>query len=68
MKRHQCSYDYIEVMACPSGCLNGGGQPKQQRLSNAAELLQLVEEAHQQVSGFRKTEQRDNVCCFRTSS
>jgi iron only hydrogenase large subunit-like protein len=22
-----CPYDYVEVMACPGGCLNGGGQP-----------------------------------------
>jgi NADH dehydrogenase/NADH:ubiquinone oxidoreductase subunit G len=22
-------YDFIEVMACPGGCLNGGGQPRQ---------------------------------------
>lgn len=21
-----CSYDYVEIMACPSGCMNGGGQ------------------------------------------
>jgi iron only hydrogenase large subunit-like protein len=21
-------YDFVEVMACPSGCINGGGQPK----------------------------------------
>ena len=68
MKRHQCSYDYIEVMACPSGCLNGGGQPKQ-RLSDAAELLQLVEEAHQQVRKFtRQAVQREDGYCFRTSS
>ena len=20
-------YDFIEVMACPGGCVNGGGQP-----------------------------------------
>ena len=26
MKRHACDYDFVEVMACPSGCLNGGGQ------------------------------------------
>ena len=26
MKRGACSYDYVEVMACPGGCLNGGGQ------------------------------------------
>ncbi len=23
----KCSYDFIEVMACPSGCINGGGTP-----------------------------------------
>ena len=26
MKRHACDYDFVEIMACPSGCLNGGGQ------------------------------------------
>jgi iron only hydrogenase large subunit-like protein len=26
MKRGQCAYDFVEVMACPGGCLNGGGQ------------------------------------------
>lgn len=23
----KCDYDFVEVMACPSGCLGGGGQP-----------------------------------------
>jgi iron-only hydrogenase group A len=22
-----CSYDFVEVMVCPGGCVNGGGQP-----------------------------------------
>jgi iron only hydrogenase large subunit-like protein len=26
IKRGQCTYDFVEVMACPAGCLNGGGQ------------------------------------------
>lgn len=26
MKRKTCDYQFIEVMACPSGCLNGGAQ------------------------------------------
>ena len=26
IKRKTCNYHYIEVMACPSGCLNGGAQ------------------------------------------
>jgi len=28
LKRKALKYDYIEVMACPSGCLNGGAQCK----------------------------------------
>lgn len=28
MKRGQCDFDFIEIMACPSGCVNGGGQLK----------------------------------------
>ena len=26
MKRKRCQYHFVEVMACPSGCLNGGAQ------------------------------------------
>eukprot|EP00977_Amphora_coffeiformis_P022727 scaffold11394_cov183-Amphora_coffeaeformis.AAC.12 len=28
MKAGEVEYDFVEVMACPSGCINGGGQPK----------------------------------------
>eukprot|EP00892_Ulva_mutabilis_P006092 jgi/Ulvmu1/3855/UM018_0074.1 len=28
IKSGRCPYDIVEVMACPSGCLNGGGQIK----------------------------------------
>jgi iron-only hydrogenase group A len=27
IKRGECDYHFVEVMACPSGCLGGGGQP-----------------------------------------
>jgi NADH-quinone oxidoreductase subunit G len=27
VKKGEADYDLIEVMACPSGCINGGGQP-----------------------------------------
>jgi hypothetical protein len=26
LKRNKCEYDFVEIMACPSGCINGGGQ------------------------------------------
>ncbi|XP_043222355.1 cytosolic iron-sulfur assembly component 3-like [Amphibalanus amphitrite] len=28
LKRRRCPYDYVEVMACPSGCVNGGAQSR----------------------------------------
>jgi len=28
MKSGTAKYDFIEVMACPSGCIGGGGQPR----------------------------------------
>ena len=28
IKRNKCPYHYVEVMACPGGCLNGGAQLK----------------------------------------
>ncbi len=29
IKNGEAEYDFIEVMACPGGCVNGGGQPHQ---------------------------------------
>nr|XP_044986242.1 cytosolic iron-sulfur assembly component 3 isoform X3 [Jaculus jaculus] len=42
LKRGRCPYHYVEVMACPSGCLNGGGQLKATDASGR-ELFQEVE-------------------------
>ncbi|KAI8589801.1 iron hydrogenase [Geranomyces variabilis] len=30
------AYDYVEIMACPSGCINGGGQLKPDSTDNGA--------------------------------
>ena len=27
LNQGECHYDFVEVMACPGGCINGGGQP-----------------------------------------
>jgi len=43
VKSKRCKYLYCEVMACPSGCLNGGGQIRyegeQQRTDNLESLF-----------------------------
>ncbi len=36
VKRGEESYDFIEIMACPGGCVNGGGQPHHNALEHAA--------------------------------
>ena len=28
IEKGEVKYDFIEVMACPAGCINGGGQPR----------------------------------------
>jgi len=45
IKKGACEFDYVEVMACPGGCLNGGGQgappaglSPQQALAQAQQL------------------------------
>lgn len=38
LKTAKCDYDYVELMACPSGCLNGGGQIKPQQMSSKTKL------------------------------
>ncbi|XP_058510535.1 cytosolic Fe-S cluster assembly factor narfl [Solea solea] len=46
LKRGKSPYDFVEVMACPSGCLNGGGQVKASPGQNQKDVLQKVEELY----------------------
>ena len=35
VKSGEAKYDFIEIMACPGGCVNGGGQPIQDAYTRA---------------------------------
>lgn len=48
IKMGKCEYHFIEVMACPSGCLNGGGQLKPVQGQSAKELIQQLESVYTQ--------------------
>lgn len=48
IKDGKCSYDFVEVMACPSGCVNGGGQLRSARGETPKALLERVEAAYDQ--------------------
>ncbi|KAK8487458.1 hypothetical protein V6N11_076676 [Hibiscus sabdariffa] len=43
VKTGKCDYQYVEVMACPSGCLNGGGQIKPKAGQSPKELIKSLE-------------------------
>lgn len=44
VKTGRCAYSFVEVMACPAGCANGGGQPRPPPLE-AMERAEAVEAA-----------------------
>lgn len=43
-RRGKCPYHFVEVMACPSGCLNGGGQikPKKEGPRDTRQRVEMV--------------------------
>lgn len=56
MKRGQCPYHYIELMACPGGCNNGGGQmplPENEDANEKAKSLKQQSAEHlERVNGM----------------
>jgi iron only hydrogenase large subunit-like protein len=42
LKRGRSPYHFVEVMACPGGCTNGGGQIKGENAVVSRELLARV--------------------------
>lgn len=54
VKSGRCPYDYVEVMACPGGCVNGGGQlpnPNEEQVMSAKDWVAHVEQVYQTVPG-----------------
>ena len=50
-KKGEVHYDFVEIMSCPGGCINGGGQPYK-------EDAVMVEERRHVLYGLDK---RDNL-------
>jgi iron only hydrogenase large subunit-like protein len=51
MKQKRCKFHFVEVMACPSGCLNGGAQiPRLPHISGNQFLQQMDEIYHSQTN------------------
>ena len=61
IKRNKLDYNYIELMACPGGCVNGGGQIKENNKNR--ELLKLISERLKNdtnIISFKNTEYKIN--------
>jgi iron only hydrogenase large subunit-like protein len=56
IRRNKCPYHYVEIMACPSGCLNGGGQIKPTSTLKASDLLANVTGRFQELQVRAPTE------------
>jgi len=50
IKMKKCPYDFVEVMACPGGCTNGGGQIRAGADSDPNVLLQSVNATYYQTA------------------
>lgn len=44
--KSSCQYHYVEVMACPSGCLNGGAQIRPEKNQHQRELTAELEQVY----------------------
>lgn len=49
LKRKALKYDYIEIMACPSGCINGGAQCRPGSGEDQAEMVSKTKTLYEKV-------------------
>jgi len=53
-------YDFIEIMACPGGCIGGAGHPVPERAGEMQERLKLIKDVDSQ-SEFRKSQENPDI-------
>ena len=66
IKLNKCEYDFVEIMACPGGCLNGGGQMKPTKGQSAHDLIEQLENMYHSESFLTLTppDQNDAIHSF----
>lgn len=61
----KADYDFVEIMACPGGCINGGGQPiKSSKIRATTDVRKLRSDSLYSIderSTFRKSHQNPEV-------
>ncbi|KAJ2962550.1 hypothetical protein NQZ79_g2430 [Umbelopsis isabellina] len=59
VKNNKCAYHFVEVMACPGGCINGGGQipvPAEETNLTAKDWISHADNIYRSVEGVRPEE------------
>lgn len=66
LKRKALKYDYIEVMACPTGCINGGAQSHPDTILNQNENIDTMKGIYNQVTPVEMSidSESDQVDCL----
>lgn len=65
IKRNKCNYHFIEIMACPSGCTNGGGQIRTDTKETAKGLLADTETLYHSLPSIDPTKET-RICELHT--
>lgn len=60
IERGESKYDFIEVMACPGGCINGGGQPIHSKPEKIQKRIKALYEIDNTMSS-RKSHENEAV-------
>lgn len=60
IKEGKSKYHFVEVMACPGGCINGGGQPIQQNPDKVIKRMKAIYDIDRK-SGHRRSHENESV-------
>lgn len=60
IEKGESKYQFIEVMACPGGCINGGGQPIHSKPEKLRKRVQTLYEIDAKMK-FRKSHENESV-------
>jgi len=60
-----CKYHFIEVMACPGGCINGGGQPIHQKPEKVKKRVSVLYEIDSKMKKRRSHENESVIKLYK---
>lgn len=60
IENEESKYHFIEVMACPGGCINGGGQPIHQKTEKIKQRIKVLYEIDEKMK-HRRSHENESV-------